>query len=213
MLIDVIESGAKEADIQAYLERHNYILKASIGQAFLAHNIVLPQFRLGSDGGIPDFIVVTGQSYSFEIHVVDLKLPTLKRFNNDDSISSELKNAITQVKLYKAWIEDNLEYFRDVLKDCIVNMEPDFDENFNLCRRFNITADLIAGRRSDLNKKRRCIARDLAVRLISYDRLLETENRLLEMMSKNIPFEYFDRDFIIAQKYDGFTMKNVVSKE
>lgn len=98
--------------------------------AILGTDFVLPQFRLGSDGGIPDFIIVTGQSYSFEVHVVDLKLPSLRRFNKDDSISSDLNKAISQVQVYKSWIEDNLQYFKESLKSWITEKYTDFYEDF-----------------------------------------------------------------------------------
>lgn len=195
------------------MDKNDWILKAAVGQAFWVNNFVLPQFRLGSDGGIPDFLIVTGQSYSFEVHVVDLKLPSLRRFNKDDSISSDLNKAISQVQVYKSWIEDNLQYFKESLKSGITEKYPDFYEDFYNSRRFNVTADVIAGMRKDLNKKRMCSVRELPVRVISYERLMETENRLHEIMTQKIPFMLFNNDYWIAKKFNGYKLKSKIAKE
>ena len=76
---------------------------------------MLPQFALGSDGGKPDFIVVSGQSNSFWVHVVELKLPTVKRFTDKDMPSMDLRNDMAQVDGYSRWIDDNMDYFKSIL--------------------------------------------------------------------------------------------------
>lgn len=67
--------------------------------------------------------------------------------------------------------------------------------------------------RKDLNKKRMCSVRELPVRVISYERLMETENRLHEMMTQKIPFMLFNNDYWIAKKFNGYKLKSKIAKE
>ncbi len=180
-------------------------------QQHIENFIRLKSKRFGADY-IPDFIVITGQSDSFEVYVVDLKLPTARRFNQDDTISAELKNAIDQVTWYKDWIEKHMDYFKELLLKEVVNKYPDFDEDFIDNLRFNVFTAVIIGRRKDLNDKRRALTFNNTVRIISYDRLIETEKRLIEMRGKNIGFNLFGCDYLIEEKYEGLKLDNAIPK-
>ena len=194
MLSDFLEKS--ESEIQKYLEEHDEILQVSVGTANWYHNYVLPHLSLGSDGGIPDFVIVSGQSNSFWIHIVELKLPSAQRFTNKDSASKDLREAIDQVLGYAKWAEDNKDYFKKILLDAVKTKYPEFDEDFQNNRRFIICKDLIIGRRNDLNDNRSYCTNEMDsfVRIISYDRLIENEIRLEDMRQKNVDKHYFELD-------------------
>ena len=149
MLIDILDQS--EAVIQKYLEDHPDILQVSVGTANWYYNYVIPQFSLGSDGGKPDFVIVNGQSDSYWIHIVELKLPTVKRFTDSDMPSTELRNAVDQLMDYSMWITYNMPYFKEILRKKLKEDYSDFNETFQNNRRFIICKDLIIGRREDLN--------------------------------------------------------------
>ena len=43
---------------------------------------------------------------------------------------------------------------------------------------------------------------DKGVRAISYDRLVDAERRLCEMLDKKIDLNYFNRDYLIRERYN-----------
>lgn len=211
MLDEIIRTN-DEHMIQKYLEKHSEILVASIGTANWAYNYVLPQFRLGDDG-VVDFVVMTGQSDSYWIHIVELKLPEDIQFNKDGSYRKALNKALSQVNVYQSWIEEHLIYFKELLSKRISEKDSDFNENFEFTRRFIIYADIIIGRRENLTAENRKITSSLYnnfTSIISYDRLIETEKRLNEMLRNNIPFTLYGLDGLIAEKYNGLVLDNKI---
>lgn len=136
MLEDILKLN-QESKIQKYLEEHPFILKMGIGVPDWAFNYVLPQFMLGSHLRA-DFIVLTGQSYSYEVTIVELKKPEASLYNKDGSLAKDFNRACTQIDDYRRWIKDNADEFkRDLLKE-IKKQDPLFEENFDWTRRFRI---------------------------------------------------------------------------
>ena len=212
MLQDLIESNAKELDIQNYLSHHEEILIASIGQPFWFNNIVLSQFHFDPGGGVPDFLVIAGQSYTYEIHIVEIKLPSLKIFNKDCSLNSEVNKAVCQAHRYKTWIEKNMDYFKRILLSTILGKYPDFDDDFDY-KEIKVSIDIVAGRREKSDSDKSSAIQSLNARVMSYDRLIGAEKRLEEMREKNVPFYLYDSDFQIAAKCDGCKLKNKIIRD
>ena len=214
MLDEIIKTN-DEHKIQKYIEDHPEILMASIGTANWAYNYVLPQFRFGNEG-IADFVVMTGQSDSYWIHIVELKLPEDIQFNQDGSFRKPLNKALSQVNGYRTWIEEHMDYFKESLLKRIVEIDTDFKENFDVTRRFIICVDIIIGRRENLSSENRKITSSFYgnnTSIISYDRLVETEKRLDEMLRHKVPFHFYGLDYWIEQKYNGLILDNKISDE
>lgn len=203
MLEDILKSN-QESKIQKYLEEHPFILKMGIGVPDWAFNYVLPQFMLGSHLRA-DFIVLTGQSYSYEVTIVELKKPEASLYNKDGSLAKDFNRACTQIDDYRRWMKDNTDEFkRDLLKE-IKKQDPLFEENFDWTRRFRIFSAVVIGRRAKLSREHRdknFDMEDKGVRAISYDRLVDAERRLCEMLDKKIDLNYFNRDYLIRERYN-----------
>ncbi len=195
MLRKIFDSSEeyKEEFFQEYLEKNKEILQAALGTVFYAYNYVLPKFQLGSNGGIPDFIVVSGQSNSFVVNIVELKLPYEMRFKKSGEFSKVVNDAICQVSRYKCWIDNNLDYFKKTLCDSIKKIDNEFNDSFAYNRRFNVQMNIIIGRRSDLDKyeNNRNAEEGIRPKIISYDRLVDCEEKLIYMQDNNIPFRNF----------------------
>ncbi len=214
-MIDEIIKTNDEHMIQKYLEEHPEILMASIGTANWAYNYVLPQFRFGDDG-VADFVVMTGQSDSYWIHIVELKLPEDLQFNKDGSYRKPLNKALSQVNLYRTWVEEHIDYFKELLLKRIAEIDSGFKESFDYIRRFVMCVDIIIGRRENLSIENRKITSSFYsnnASIISYDRLIETEKRLDEMLHHNVPFSLYGMDYFIAEKHDGLVLNNKIPDE
>ena len=219
MLADLLNS--EEKVIQKYIEDHDYILSASVGEISWAYNFVLPHIHLG-DGKIPDFIVVNGQSDSYWIYMVDLKLPNEKRFNKNGSFCNKLNQAVTQVRGYEYYGNQHTDELRDILCKEIINRYGDqLDSSdkqslesynfFNKTRRFIVQGYIIIGRRNDLTETaawQTSNLKDSGISIISYDRLVEAENRFVEMVKNNIPKLLYSTDDSIIREQYHYDMKN-----
>lgn len=195
MLIDVINTPSViEGHIQKYLADNEKILIAAFGNPFWFYNIVLPQFRFGSDI-VCDFAIVSGQSYSYEIHLIELKPSDSKIFTKKGLYAKDLNKAIKQVNDSENWINKNISYFQESLLKTIKKRFPDFDESFQSSRRFNVFRYIVIGRRTmltDENNERRKQEREHSnLDIISYDRLIDVENKLKDMEENQIPFSKF----------------------
>ena len=76
--------------------------------------------------------------------------------------------------------------------------------------------DIIIGRRENLSIENRKITSSFYsnnASIISYDRLIETEKRLDEMLHHNVPFSLYGMDYFIAEKHDGLVLNNKIPDE
>ena len=113
-MLDELLDNSKEEILQQYLEQHKKILIAAFGQPEWVYNFVLPKFKFGSDY-ISDFVVFTGQSYSYWIKLIELEPSTSQVFTKQGDYAQRLNHAIKQVDEWSDWIKRNEPYFRDCL--------------------------------------------------------------------------------------------------
>ena len=180
------------------------MLPVAIGVPEWAFNYVLPQFRLGSNY-LADFIVVAGQSNSYEITIVELKRPEASLYTKQGIISNDLNFACTEIDNYRRWIVDSTEDFKKNLVAEISKEDPAFEDTFDWTRRFRIYSKVVIGRRENLTGEildKNFDLENKGVSVISYDRLIDTEKRLLEMHDKGVGLYYYRNDERIKNVYD-----------
>ena len=212
--IEIIIETNEELKIQKFLEENIHILKAAIGVPEWAFNYVLPQFQLGSNYRA-DFIVITGQSNSYDVTIVELKRPSASLYTKEGIISRDLNIACTEVDNYRRWINDNREEFKRNLAQEIKKKDPSFDDSFDWTRRFHICSKIVIGRRQKLTREFRDKNFDLeekGVSIVSYDRLIDAEKRLSEMFLKGVNFELYNYDDRIKDKY-GINLDNKLAED
>lgn len=156
-MLDELLDNSKEEILQQYLEQHKKILIAAFGQPEWVYNFVLPKFKFGSDY-ISDFVVFTGQSYSYWIKLIELEPSTSQVFTKQGDYAQRLNHAIKQVDEWSDWIKRNEPYFRDCLQKALQKEYPSFSETLDYTRRFIVSSKIVIGRRATLsvddNKRR-----------------------------------------------------------
>lgn len=182
--------GLDENKVQEYLNFNSHVVLAAFGSQW-AVNECIPKFQLGADY-ISDFVVVTGQSFHYDIALVKLESPFDPPFTPDGKRNQQLNNALEQVNDWFSWIHENEDYF---LRSLTKAMHSGYGASqitrkarswFRDDGRYRelISAKIVIGRRSMLteedNKRRATILDQTSKRIeiLPYDRLLEIEIRL-----------------------------------
>ena len=193
MLEDILDKNREEI-LQQYLEQHKEILIAAFGAPGWFYNLVLPKFKFGSDY-ISDFVVFTGQSYSYWIKLIELEPSTSLIFTKQGDYAQRLNHAIKQVDEWSVWIKRNEPYFRDCLQKELKKKYPSFDETLKHTRRFIVSSNIIIGRRdmlSDEDNKRRAQEYEKSnLDIITYDRLVDIERKIVQDNKEGKPFSRF----------------------
>jgi hypothetical protein len=88
-LRDVLAQAKNEEEIQKYITKNKMVLLKAFGVSDWYYNIVLPKFKFG-DKFVSDYVVVCGQSYNYDIKLVELEPASTKMFlqKGDYSIMS-----------------------------------------------------------------------------------------------------------------------------
>lgn len=192
-----------ELKIQKFLEENSVLLRLVLKVPDWAFNYVLPQFQLGSKYRV-DFIVVTGQSNSYEVTIVELKRPEANLYNRDGTLSKEFNMACTQVDNYRRWIDKNPDEFKRSLSEKIRQQDSTFEENFEWTRRFRIYSTVIIGRSSNLSQdqlEKNDEMEDKGVRVISYDRLIKVERWAVQKTCEGLDLSNLYGSHLINHKY------------
>ena len=193
-MLDELLDNSKEEILQQYLEQHNKILIAAFGQPEWVYNFVLPKFKFGSDY-ISDFVVFTGQSYSYWIKLIELEPSTSQVFTKQGDYAQRLNHAIKQVDEWSDWIKRNEPYFRDCLQKALQKEYPSFSETLDYTRRFIVSSKIVIGRRATLsvddNKRRAQEYEKSNLDIITYDRLVDIEQKITQTDKEGKPFSRF----------------------
>ncbi|OUL18315.1 hypothetical protein BV372_34290 [Nostoc sp. T09] len=185
----VLQIGNQDK-VQRYLTSHLQIFLTAFGNRWEV-NECIPEFHLGADY-ISDFIVVTGQSFHYDIILVKLESPFDLPFTKDGKRTQRLNNALEQVNDWFTWIHDNEDYFLRSLAKGMQDIYGAGQISSSHRNRFRdngryrefISAKIVIGRRGMLteedNKRRATILDQTSkkIEILPYDRLLETETRL-----------------------------------
>ena len=193
-MLDELLDNSKEEILQQYLEQHKKILIAAFGQPEWVYNFVLPKFKFGSDY-ISDFVVFTGQSYSYWIKLIELEPSTSQVFTKQGDYAQRLNHAIKQVDEWSDWIKRNEPYFRDCLHKALQKEYPSFSETLDYTRRFIVSSKIVIGRRATLsvddNKRRAQEYEKSNLDIITYDRLVDIEQKITQTEKEGKPFSRF----------------------
>lgn len=193
-MLDELLDNSKEEILQQYLEQHKKILIAAFGQPEWVYNFVLPKFKFGSDY-ISDFVVFTGQSYSYWIKLIELEPSTSQVFTKQGDYAQRLNHAIKQVDEWSDWIKRNEPYFRDCLQKALQKEYPSFSETLDYTRRFIVSSKIVIGRRATLsvddNKRRAQEYEKSNLDIITYDRLIDIEQKITQTEKEGKPFSRF----------------------
>lgn len=193
-MLDELLDNSKEEILQQYLEQHKKILIAAFGQPEWVYNFVLPKFKFGSDY-ISDFVVFTGQSYSYWIKLIELEPSTSQVFTKQGDYAQRLNHAIKQVDEWSDWIKRNEPYFRDCLQKALQKEYPSFSETLDYTRRFIVSSKIVIGRRATLsvddNKRRAQEYEKSNLDIITYDRLVDIEQKITQAEKEGKPFSRF----------------------
>ena len=182
---DILNSP-REEDVQQYLTNHSGVLLAAFGSNW-AVNECIPKFKFGNEY-VSDFVIVTGQSFSYDIILIELEPPTEKPFTKSGKYAKRLNDAIGQVNDWFAWIHDNEDYFRSSLARKMKNFlgACQIKDHRHLRKRHRqfLSAKIVIGRREMLTEeddKRRATVysqTNKGIEILPYDRLLEIEQAL-----------------------------------
>ena len=193
-MLDELLDNSKEEILQQYLEQHKKILIAAFGQPEWVYNFVLPKFKFGSDY-ISDFVVFTGQSYSYWIKLIELEPSTSQVFTKQGDYAQRLNHAIKQVDEWSDGIKRNEPYFRDCLQKALQKEYPSFSETLDYTRRFIVSSKIVIGRRATLsvddNKRRAQEYEKSNLDIITYDRLVDIEQKITQTEKEGKPFSRF----------------------
>ena len=193
-MLDELLDNSKEEILQQYLEQHKKILIAAFGQPEWVYNFVLPKFKFGSDY-ISDFVVFTGQSYSYWIKLIELEPSTSQVFTKQGDYAQRLNHTIKQVDEWSDWIKRNEPYFRDCLQKALQKEYPSFSETLDYTRRFIVSSKIVIGRRATLsvddNKRRAQEYEKSNLDIITYDRLVDIEQKITQTEKEGKPFSRF----------------------
>lgn len=137
----------------------------------------------------------TGQSYSYWIKLIELEPSTSQVFTKQGDYAQRLNHAIKQVDEWSDWIKRNEPYFRDCLQKALQKEYPSFSETLDYTRRFIVSSKIVIGRRATLsvddNKRRAQEYEKSNLDIITYDRLVDIEQKITQTEKEGKPFSRF----------------------
>ena len=167
----VISLAEDERPIQHFLENHQHVLTALLGDRTC---YCLPRPRLGSEY-VPDFLIAGVDSLGIRWVLVELETPRSGVYLKDGrQVDEKVRKGISQIVEWRQWLGENLAYAQAVKPNGLglVDIRP------------NSPAIVMVGRRSQLNAvtdaARHQRAEQNRIEVQTYDRLLV---RLREGMS------------------------------
>ena len=127
--------------------------------------------------------------------MIELEPSTSSIFTKQGDYAQRLNHAIKQVDEWSDWIKRNEPYFRDCLQKELKKKYPSFDETLQHTRRFIVSSNIIIGRRdmlSDEDNKRRAQEYEKSnLDIITYDRLVDLERKIVQDNKEGKPFSRF----------------------
>ena len=189
LLRDVILSS-KEEDSQNYLKNNPEILLYAFANQWHVNELI-PKFKFGADF-VSDFVIVSGQSWYYDIFLIELEPPTTGPFNKDGTYSQRLNGAMKQINEWFDWIRINEDYFRKSLASRMSDHygKGQIYSEYNKVRirdhdrRFFVFSKIIIGCRHHQTIKdnqTRATIRSLSnqqLEIVPYDRLIEVEEKI-----------------------------------
>jgi hypothetical protein len=145
---------------------HRYMVKfpALIPTLYPLENTIFSKLSLGGHV-ITDFAFVREDSGGLRWHFIEIERPAYRLFNNRGDPTAEFNHGMTQLRNFRIWFRENLDYVRKYL--------PFADR----MRRFGVTGEpnlkLVIGRRSRLLESNKPLLLEYKKEfdILSFDRL------------------------------------------
>ena len=161
----VISLAEDERPIQHFLENHQHVLTALLGDRTC---YCRPRPRLGSEY-VPDFLIAGVDSLGIRWVLVELETPGSGVYLNDGrQFDQKVRKGLSQIVDWRHWLDENLAYARAFKPNDglgLVDIRP------------NPPAMVLVGRRSQLNAvtdaARHQQAEQNGIEVQTYDRLLD----------------------------------------
>jgi len=173
-LRDLVEANLREAEIQAHLESHPYILSEQYAHC---HH-VFPRVRLG-DRYEADFFCLECPSYGNKWIAIEIERPDIKVVTRTGRKTSELEHALQQLRDWRKWISDNIDYARRPRNRNGLGLE-------DIEPRFQCSA--IIGRRSSVSEEfdsiRRQVLSDECIEIRSWDSVIERAEQRAKLLQE-----------------------------
>lgn len=111
-LQELLDSDPDEAPMHRFLEDNpKFLIQVLTGGHGRYFPPTLSKPRLGSEH-IPDFLIGDETSMGVEWYAVELESPKKKAYKKDGDFHSNLQQAIAQIRDWRAWLEENIDYAR-----------------------------------------------------------------------------------------------------
>lgn len=179
VLRSLVESGAGERTVHAFLEAHPLlILHASLDGFFPVasrRSLLFSHVRLAAEFEV-DFLYGSMNSIGLFWTFIELESPSAKIFTRRGDPSAALSHALRQILDWQSWLHDNPAYAERTLSELAKPTLDDF--GWTGCLRRPPQSLIIIGRRSDLTERTNrlraqlCAANPL-LEILTYDRLFD----------------------------------------
>lgn len=169
----------REERVQQFLAQNPGILLDAFGHPWTV-NQCIPKLKLGLEF-VTDFVIVTGQSYSYDIILVELEPPDARPFTAGGKYARRANDALGQINDWFSWLEINHAYFLTSVANALDSIygTSQLGGSFGAKRKIFISAKIIIGRRDMLseedNGRRTALYASTGKRIeiVPYDRLLD----------------------------------------
>jgi Domain of unknown function (DUF4263) len=162
-LAELIAQSRDERPLQSFLEQHPYVLSQQLSHC---HH-VFPLVKFGASY-VADFFCLDIPSSGYEWVAIEIESPGKKVVTKSGRKSADLEHALQQVRDWRKWISDNIDYARRPRENNglgLAEIQPRF------------MAWVIIGRRANYNEAfnslRQQVFRDELIQIRSWDGILE----------------------------------------
>jgi len=106
---ELLDTNPDEGAMHLFLENNSKILVQALAGGHGRYQ--LSKKRLGAEF-VPDFLIAEGSSIGIEWYAVELESPRCKLHKKDGNPAQALHTAINQIRDWRQWLLDNLDYAR-----------------------------------------------------------------------------------------------------
>ena len=161
----LLESNPDEATVHQFLKDNpKFLVRALVGSRF---GYLISKPRLGAHF-VPDFLIAEENSMGLQWFAVELESPRIKAHRKDGLETCQLTHAIGQIKDWRSWFKNNLDYAR----------RPHEQDGLGLIGiDESVTGLILIGRRTEYHKRfnefRRQRNAQERIKVHSYDWLVD----------------------------------------
>lgn len=189
-LAKLLESTTGERKIVRWLTEHPHVLTQCAGRPFGSYYLI-SEFKFGSDFRA-DFVALNPFSGGWDIHYFELEPASAKLFTKKGHFAKRLNEAVTQIDLWRRFLENNRDTVLKELSKAVMKKEllsgalghepadncgwPLYHPRSLLNHEFKI----VIGRRASLSdvqiEQKASFLKNHNIEVMTYDRLIESAN-------------------------------------